>query len=504
MFYSKEFKKLRLLRKMSRETVANSIGKSIKTIQRWESGMTEPSEFFIRLLADLISVHVSEISNFHEKEKLVPIFYEKLSTLDKSNYDISRKSDSEKQKIYIELHKKLDLLLWEKKQLSKSSTEYKSILSNLDCMVYKKDNKLRYNYINDKFISFFNILDKTLILGHRNNEIWKSHKSWGNLKELETKVLSTGKEVIGTEIPLPLSFGPEGVGILSLKPLLDSKGKPVELIGLIVDVSGENAIKEKFSYMESVLDKMEEIIWIIKKDPYRHYMYINKAVEEVYKEHKSDFYRSVDKWQEFIHPDDRDRVLKEYRSGADELLYRIALKDEQASVKWVKQNFYFSEVNGKKVEFGAINDVSDIIEWKREKNFLYSVIDNIPGSFVWKAQQDNKKGISFNYISSNIQFILGYDHKFFTVLKNSFFEFVHPDQKAIVERTLKNTDSNYDELELMLKCNSNKYKWFLIKIKRKRINSKTINNYGIATDISDKKEIAKLNEESKEWKENEI
>lgn len=489
MFYRDKFRKLRRARRISRNVLAEGIGRSLKTIQRWETGDTDPSDFSIRQMADFLSIPVSEISDLNENSEVRPLFYDKLNSLDKSTFDLSTKTDSEKQKLFIELYKKVDVLTWEKNQLMKNSEESNVIISNVDCLIYKKDNKLRYEYVNSKFTAYFNVPDKSLILGHRNSEIWKDANAWKDVKEVEDEVLSKGVNAENKIISLPHFIGPDGVGMLSLKPIYGDNDKVLGIVGTIVDVTGDNVIKEKFSYMESVLDRVDQVIWIIKKEPYRHYLYVNNAVENVYKVYKSDFYKSIDRWQDFIHEEDRRRVLKEYKDGSRELLYRIRVDNELQPVKWIRQNFYFTEINGEQIEFGSINDVTELVNWEKEKEFLQSIIDQLQSSFIWRSVQKQNGEIQYYYISENVKKILGYDRDEFYSKVNPLSAIIHPDHKIILDESVKNIDNNIAELEVLLKTYDNSYKWIDLKVKKVANKDGTLNNYGIATDISEKKEL---------------
>ena len=63
MCLSKNIRYLRLKKNFSQEYVANKLGyKSYTTIQKWESGVSEPPVAKLRLLADLLGVDINDIA----------------------------------------------------------------------------------------------------------------------------------------------------------------------------------------------------------------------------------------------------------------------------------------------------------------------------------------------------------------------------------------------------------------------------------------------------------
>ncbi len=187
MFKNEKFKRLRNKRKLSQRDIAKTIGVSHKTILRWESAYTIPSEFNIRTLADVLQISVSEISTFKENQPAKPYFYNNLGQLDKSTFDLSTKTDTEKQKILINLQRKNEILLWEKNEEKFSRKEFSEIINSLDVMIYKKNGSLKFTFVNDYFLSQFSLKNKSSILGRRNSDIWEKHSEWREIIELEKK-----------------------------------------------------------------------------------------------------------------------------------------------------------------------------------------------------------------------------------------------------------------------------------------------------------------------------
>ena len=63
IFYKEEFKKQRKQSRWSFATLSKHCGVDASTLSRWESGIHYPSESNVRMLANILNIPVSEISD---------------------------------------------------------------------------------------------------------------------------------------------------------------------------------------------------------------------------------------------------------------------------------------------------------------------------------------------------------------------------------------------------------------------------------------------------------
>ncbi len=423
MFYYQKLKEIRKSKKLSQKQLGELIGKTSKTVYRWEIGVNEPSEYCIRLIADVLNISVSVISDLKDEQKMLPYFYEKLDALDKSTYDISAKTDSEKLDLFFNLQNKLELLLWENNYFKTLANHNLEILQSLKLIVYEKDIFHRYSFVNKYFLSYFNIPDEKLVLGLRNSDIWKNSKAWNELTDLETIVFKSGEQVLQHKIEIPKPLGANGKGFVSISPIKDAEGKISKIACYIIDVTGDEVLREKFFYMESVLDKLEHVVWIIKPKPFRHYLYISKAVHSIYGIWASDFYKNVEKWQDFILDKDRKKVLSELNAGASELTYRVQTYDYK--VKWIQHFIYSAEINTKGFEFGVIKDITELKKAKEIQEMLQINIEAMTdGLFVAEADSGD-----YIFINGAISKTYGYPVEAFYEGGREFWrkKCLHPD-----------------------------------------------------------------------------
>jgi len=425
MFYKDKFKKIRKVRKITQQEMSKLIGKSLKTLQRWELGSTEPSDFFVKMLADVLNVPVNEISSLKEIESQLPLYYENLSNLDRSTYDFSTKNESEKQKVLIDLQKKVEFQDWEIQRMKQKLGEYGAIMDSLDCLIFKKDRNLRYSYVNRKFLAYFNFPDPKIVLGERNRDIWHTYNAWKELADLEQKVIEEKICIDKEVIPIPKSFGVKGVGIASIKPIFDNNNKVVEVSVSVFDVTSDSTIKEKYFYMESVLDSLDRVIMITKLKPHKHNIYVNNAVQNIYKIYKNEFYQNAERWMDFIHPDDKKNILKQISDNKKELLYRVVLEDD--SIRWIKHFIHCTSIKDEAVEFCVLKDVTKDNDNQQLLEFIGTHVDIMADGLVITDVDLNK----YLYLNSTITDICGYPIDFLYKKGHNFWRehIIHPDDR---------------------------------------------------------------------------
>ncbi|MCP4176433.1 MAG: helix-turn-helix domain-containing protein [bacterium] len=354
MFYNLKFKKFRKLRKLTQLEVAAMLDKNKKTIQRWESGATLPTISDIYLLADILSIPLEEIADIEkEHQNIKPYFYNKLNNLDKSIIDISSRTETEKQRLFINLQKENEMLKWKLKEEIINKEKYSNVINSIDTLVYTKDTSLKYTFVNNYFLSYFNIPNSSLILGHRNNDIWKTNNRWTELSSLENKIIQDKTEIENIIISIPSAIGSPRIGAVSIKPFFDSNGKIFEIIGSIKDVTADETVKEKFNYMESILNEFDDVIWIAKMKPYAHYIYINKAVENIYNVSVDKFYKNPTFWVNLVCKEDKKFVKEALKSEHDtNITYRLILETGE-SIR-IQHSMLHKTINGEKIKFGIL------------------------------------------------------------------------------------------------------------------------------------------------------
>ncbi|HJO92447.1 MAG TPA: PAS domain-containing protein [Victivallales bacterium] len=463
MFNKEEFKLQRKKKKITQEALGKLIGKSSRTIVRWETGLSIPSEYFIRLIAEVLNISVTRISDLQEIGDLHPYYYGSLGKLDKITLDLSTKTETEKQKMLINLQNQTEMLLWEKKENKRDIHLFSSLLNSINFIIYRKDKNLKYTYVNQFFLSYFNILDRSIILGHKNNEIWNPKSSMKHLDDLERQVIKQKIGVHRENIPIASFVGPSKTGFVSLDPVLSEAGTVNGITGTIIDISGEDTAKEKYFYMESILDKIEHAIWIIKTKPYRHYIYVNNAIQDIFQIRKNEFYCNADRWMNFIYKEDKKRVLSEIKNRSNFLEYRIQLQD--GNIRHIQHFIYNATIKDEELEFGVIRDCTQLKEATRKLEILDINIKAMSDGLAIRDIETDE----YIYFNDSFEKILGVSNDIIkeknlsAVLKEIL---IMPEYKIYEKQILADPFMNHESLKILRP--DGEIKW--IQITREEVN----------------------------------
>ena len=111
--------------------------------------------------------------------------------------------------------------------------------------------------------------------------------------------------------------------------------------------------------------------------------------------------------------------------------------------KWIRTIGNPSVKNGKVVDVrGSFQDITDFKRTEKELIEAYDIISRSPSvAFTWK----NEKGWPVEFVSENVQRMLGYPVSDFITGKVSYFNCIHIEDRARVEEELIRT-SSHDEL----------------------------------------------------------
>jgi len=98
----------------------------------------------------------------------------------------------------------------------------------------------------------------------------------------------------------------------------------------------EQELRETKDRLDSILSSLRDVVWSMSRDG-QTVLYVNSAAEELYRRPINEFYESPGLCLEVIHPDDREKVLRQWASVAQgegvDMEYRIVWPD--SSIRWL-------------------------------------------------------------------------------------------------------------------------------------------------------------------------
>ncbi|MEY2504405.1 MAG: hypothetical protein QOG27_685 [Verrucomicrobiota bacterium] len=146
----------------------------------------------------------------------------------------------------------------------------------------------------------------------------------------------------------------------------DAAGKPIRMFGVAQDIThrieaGE-ALRKSERRFRQLADNIREVFWI-NNFTTRRTEYVNRAFEKTWKRSTESVMAGPDVWMEAIHPDDRERVAKEFDDRATDRgydsTYRIVWPD--GTIRWIHdRGFPVRDEDGRSILLvGIAEDVTN-------------------------------------------------------------------------------------------------------------------------------------------------
>jgi PAS domain S-box-containing protein len=205
-----------------------------------------------------------------------------------------------------------------------------AILDHSVALIFVKDLEGRYLRVNRKYKELFGVTDVEL----KGKTDYDCHS-----KEIADAFLANDREVIAANRPLlfeeqALVAGEIRYSVVSKFPLRDGSGRTYAVCGIATDITerkrAEEALRESESRLRQHMDAMPQMVYTCPADGMTDY--VNRRWQEYT---GVSWERSLGTgWVERLHPDDRDRVWRQWvetvKAGQPfEMEYRLRRKDGQ-------------------------------------------------------------------------------------------------------------------------------------------------------------------------------
>jgi len=265
---------------------------------------------------------------------------------------------------------------------------------------------LRYTWIYHPNPSF----NEADVIGKRDDELLPIEDA-KHLMELKEKVLRKGivvREKVRTTIGSKVFYYD-----LTIEPVRNSEGEVTGIACVSVDVTeqviAENALRERESFIRSVMDNLPIGIAVNTVDPSVKFQYMNDKFAEIYRTKKSLLENENSFWEAVyedpvLREEMKSRVLKDCASGKPELMHW----DDIPIIRKGKKTRYINAMNvpvtNKKMMISLVWDVTykkraeDALMY--EKYLLHILMDYSPDSIYFKDSKS--RFIRINKTQANL------------------------------------------------------------------------------------------------------
>jgi PAS domain S-box-containing protein len=262
----------------------------------------------------------------------------------------------------------------------------------------------KLTYVNNAFLKMWGYDDLNEVLGKSAVEFWNIKEDAMEIVEL----LREGNSVIG-ELVGKRKDGSLFYAELSASSVTDEGGVPVYMMGSFTDITerkkAQEALRESENRYRTVIEHAGEGIAVTQDGIPQ---LVNPQLAAIAGCSEEEIVSRP--FIEFVHPDDRERVMEIYtrRLREQELppAYELRIIDKQGTIKWMENNGVRIEWNGRAATLNFLRDVTDRKQTeealKESEEKFRSLAEQSPNMIFI-----NKKG-RIVYINNKCEEVMGY------------------------------------------------------------------------------------------------
>jgi PAS domain S-box-containing protein len=382
-----------------------------------------------------------------------------------------------------------------------SEARHRGIVDSQTNYVIRTDLHGNYTYCNNKFLNDFGwMYPGNNIIGKNALESIKSYHH-ARLKKTIEKCVANLNKVLQVELDKPKQDNDIITTLWDFICLTDSRGVPTEIQCVGIDISrrkkAEEALRESNSRYEYVSKATSDAIWDCNLET--HVTYRGEGFEKLFGYDPKNIDNGKIPWTEYIHPDDRDRVIKSLEVFIDGKA--IFWKDEYRYLKAngnyafvLDKGFVVRNKKGKAVKMvGSMRDITK----RKTLQELLSKSNRLARIGSWEI--DALKNTV--YWSSVTKEIREAEPDFEPDLTMGMHYFKKGKDRNTIKKRVKECKESgkpWDE-ELQIVTQKGNLKWVRTIGEAEMINGKCVKVYGSFQDIDEKKkaelEVMRLYEE---------
>ncbi|QSH40670.1 PAS domain S-box protein [Lentisphaerota bacterium ZTH] len=343
--------------------VAKLLDKARSTVSDWENRKRLPAKTDLIALAQLYDCRLSEISDYDDLPSQSSIIDENIFAAN-ATHELLEIIDRY-QEFSPSALKSLQYVLHENRRLEtvnrslqKNKKRLTSIFNAINEILYIKDRKRILRVVNNKFL-------EQLPPGHTAEDIIGLQtidlfglRDISGIIPLENSVFDTGKRIIDEKINIPGGTG-EQHGLICIEPIYGNYDEVTEIAVSIKDITGIVDSLERLKLLESIIDNIDEVIWI--ELPHKgRYEYISEGIERLCGYKADEIRTNPSLWRSILDKKDLevlglDRDSLYLNPGT----YKIRVHHKNGRKKLIELNIHQSKTrSGRTFYYGINKDIS--------------------------------------------------------------------------------------------------------------------------------------------------
>ena len=354
-FYPEKLKSYRKKERLSTGEFCKIAEIGRTTLWKWENNKKMPTEAHVRMIAHVLNVSVSELSDLDEKQ-----VSENALTGGIVDSWISLADPDEKRRILLE-EEFIAKIRQQQHELRQATIIIKSLLSSMQTLFYVKDTNLKYITANAAFLKNLSLTPGYRVSGKDDDDFFPAQEAQTNHK-LDEEVLISGKSIVEQESYIPGSRKKKW-GLISKLPILDSGGKIAGIVCTAVDITKRKKDEEIRQLLENTLNNSLDVIWLREPPPSNKLIYVSESVASICGYPAAEFLQNKDFWQDIcVHSEDRNQQ-KEYRdskSWPHIRRYRIVKPDGE--IRWIESTIFYKDLIDQKCVGCIDRDITEQIK----------------------------------------------------------------------------------------------------------------------------------------------
>jgi PAS domain S-box-containing protein len=304
MLYSEKLRKIRKAKKVTQAQLAILLGKSKIIIHCWETGKRNPCDSDIRMIAQILGINISEISNLKDLGRFKYNHIAISKELEKLNQIIKKVDDYPDLNIGLlsEINDKYIHYREENLRLKRRLMGLNNTIDELSHIMYIKGSNFKYKILNNAFLNMTGLqYRKEDIIGYKASDIF-GLREIQNILKFEQEVFNNRERITNKQVSIPGSNGNK-IGLLSITPIFNDKNEVNEILCTINDITGLAEAVEKQNFFRKIINQMEDVVWIKSFTPIK-YEFLSDGCNKIIGIAKRDLIKNPNLILEVIHPDD--------------------------------------------------------------------------------------------------------------------------------------------------------------------------------------------------------